>query len=228
MKTPFKFLQLGLCLILAVDTASASTISLSNISISDTSLTFTITGHLSGPAPDANRNYIFITTTVDGDDFLLASPFPNLIGGISSSNQGRLSIFPFSDGPADRIIIGPGALFGTEDRPFVVGEEFSGTVTVDASAAVVGFEVTTFVPSRFLENGYAVYWGRSLAQTGVSAHTGTLQGSGAIPEPTSSLLLFMSAVCTFWRRRRLERCDSISGRLCQTKQAEQAMPPNGL
>ena len=64
MKTPFKFLQLGLCLILAVDTASASTISLSNISISDTSLTFTIAGHLSGPAPDANRNYIFITTTV--------------------------------------------------------------------------------------------------------------------------------------------------------------------
>jgi len=131
----------------------------------DDFLSFSITGTIDGPLPIENRQFLFITSDDDTDDFS-----PNAVGltlfpdpfTITASSAGvARSFFITGINNTDRFSI----RFHQELR---VGERISGSFRSDIPSGL--FDSSGFDFPR-------IFWGRTAGQPDVLASSGTFQGS---------------------------------------------------
>lgn len=168
-------------------------ITLSDVSATSNTITFTIAGTIDGPAPAANTNFLFLSSSIDGASFLSAQDFAPGTSGSGLIGGSAITLFFIENSSGnDRLS------FGTIS-PFSAGDSVSGTFTITTASNIID-------PAALLDDGVSLHWGRvtSDASVGASTHTGTFQGAFNVPEPSSALLLGLSAFgLTVARRRRI-------------------------
>ena len=176
--------------LLAATTPAQALLTINNFILTNQSISFDISGTISAPEPTSGNSYLFLVDANGNVNYDTTSIFE------SANITSNISVNGSPNGVSNFWIENQNA---TEDRltmnrsgGWVAGDILSGTfeaswsTTVDTAAIITGLEFR---------------WGRG---DGGSAYTGTYQGIGVVPEPSTYAAAFgvIALGFAFYKRRK--------------------------